>query len=738
MSPSAEEESESDRGSLAEEDVPFFGGVQGALGMELLLEPSGEDEDPFPRLDDSGRFSTVLLGQVVLGAGPPLERIAFKLQRTSYRRPEPGPLGTPTNADIDDLWKRKRARLLEERSQEVVALHDVGEGRFRQKPVTFCRETRKYFHPLCPTCRGFLRDCRDDDLLRDSGLPAYSESTARYIYCPRCAGSGGRTTFYAHASHEGERPNEKANLRRKGELYRDMAAILDADLPPPERARLERIFPCLSCAHAAECRGPAKEGDPGGVAAESRLVPLSFYEFHVLPMEALELHFDELCDYLGGMEWSEVRKRASEGGARGRDRLLDAAEDSSTEGRSFVHESDGTGLLAGEVLLLKLIAFKQLCRGVREHHARSRMPHLDLGPRSAMARIRSPGSGLPPRWSFSVKVIDPGAALVFRPAGRPDGAVGEVLVPPLDAPEEYHSPYVRQGVGRDETVRLSLRSIDGGALEAEAASPRSRQWDHQPGDAVRVVPRSGPLEGKTLWGRVSGRTQGGLLLRLESDALPRDIKLPASVEASIAFHRKLDVPCDLYPLGMLFFRALLVNDAQDSYAVGETLGRIISKVKETAFGSRDPERIRGLFDWQLEAEAAGLRPEAVLHPGSLRREPGKPPSRSEDRAPGEAIPRRLWSDVLMLGFRLLTSFPAFSYAAHASDCDPNKPEALLDRVLAELEALIRRVHVDVFGAGERDRAVVRACDALLAEASGGEIVEATVRLSRPLSGRRRQ
>jgi hypothetical protein len=354
-----------------------------------------------------------------------------------------------------------------------------------------------------------------------------------------------------------------------------------------------------------------------------------------------------------------------------------------------------------------------------------------------MARIRSPGSGLPPRWSFSVKLIDPGAALVFRPADRPDGPTGEVLVPPLDAPEEYHSPYVRQAVGRDEPVRLSLGSIDGGALEAEVASPRARQWDHQPGDAVRVVPRSGPLEGRTLWGRVTGRTQGGLSLRLESQPVPRDIKLPAAVEASIAFHRKLDLPCDLYPLGMLFFRALLVNDAQDSYAVGETLGRVVSKVKETAFGSRDPQRIRGLFDWQLEVEAAVFSPEAVLHPGALRREPGRLSPRPEESAPDAAIPRRLWSDILVLGFRLLTSFPGFSHAAHASDCDPQRPEALLDGVLAELEALIRRVHIEVFGAGERDRAVVRACDALLAEASGGEMVEATVRLSRPSPGRRR-
>jgi len=63
-------------------------------------------------------------------------------------------------------------------------LVDLGEELFRNPPVTFCKKIRVYFHPLCPRCKGPLRDCRDDSLLRDHGLAEYSRSVQRYCIAP--------------------------------------------------------------------------------------------------------------------------------------------------------------------------------------------------------------------------------------------------------------------------------------------------------------------------------------------------------------------------------------------------------------------------------------------------------------------------------------------------------------------------------------------------------------------------
>jgi hypothetical protein len=104
-----------------------------------------------------------------------------------------------------------------------------------------------------------------------------------------------------------------------------------------------------------------------------------------------------------------------------------------------------------------------------------------------------------------------------------------------------------------------------------------------------------------------------------------------------------------------------------------------------------------------------------------RAPPGGPPAAAEGPAPGGLIPERLWSDLLLLAFRLSSGIPGFSYAAHAADFDPAKPEGLMDRVLHDAEALHRRVHAELFAREERDREIARACDEVLGELTRREL-----------------
>jgi hypothetical protein len=722
-------------GNAARSEVPLFSRKAG-IRLELLTEPrsGGAGEDPFLRLNDSGRFSSVLLGRAAAGTDTTLRPIAFKIQRSSYRPVESAVLGWLANTDLDLLWERKRSRLIAAASGEVVQLLDLGDEGFLQKPVTFCTEVGEYFHPPCPRCGGLLADCRDDGLLRDSGLPAYSEGRARYIHCPACARAGGPITFYTHSLEEDERPAPSTIIRRRSELYRDLQALLGPGAPAAA-AGLEETIPCFTCEHRGECYPGAPEGE--AIPAESRLVPLSYYEFRLLPLEALELHFDELSDLLGGADWAEVRARAVEqAGAAGRERLLQPLERALASPFQWIHANDETGLFAVEALRLKLIAFTQLCRGLREHHARSGKPHLDLGPSSAMARFVPPGEGLPARWGFQVKLLDPGGAHVFRAAGHDPERDGEILIPALDAPEEYISPLIREAAfGREEPMRIALqRAAEGGAgqaFEAEASSPKARHWAHQPGDAVRVLPgaRAGWLEGSPLWGTVTGSAKGGFTLSLRAPGgkqPPASFKTPAAFDASVAFYRRFHVPCDLHGLGMLLLRAVVVNDAQDSFTVEAAVRRMLAKVAE-ALGPpanrHDPARVAGLIQWQLGVERAIFRREAVLYTRQLRRETTAGMSVEIASAPPPAgiVPERLWSDILLLAFRLCSSVPGFSYAAHSADFDPARPEALMDRVLEDLGAINRRVHAELFAREERDREIARACDEVLAELTRREL-----------------
>src|SRR5688572_29128278 len=456
----------------ASDELPAFGAAGPGPRLALLLG-SGPD-DPFVRLNDSGRFSTVLLGRVAAGPDTTVRLVVFKIQRNSYRLAQPAGLTRVTNADIDDLWARKRNHLFPGGAGGTVAPLDLGESFTHQRPITFCRESGKYFHPLCPRCADLLEDCRDDALLREHGLPAYSESAIRYLHCRRCAAAGDTLTVYTYSLPDAEEhPGPKTVIRRREDLYRDMEALLRPDLPADLRARVDRLFPCVKCSHrsprpgAEDTRasaGPAIDGSPGPVRVveppeDGALVPLSYHEFHAIALEPLELHYDQLVDLLGGAPWKDVRARAVEqAGAAGREHLLAPLDQAFSSPLQWLHEHDTTGLFPLEVLRLKLMAFTQLCRALRDYHARLRKPHLDLGPRSVMASIPSPGPELPARWHFQVKIIDPGSAFALEAPG--DGELeGEALVPIVDAPPEYVSPAVRQAsLAREELFQLTVRA----------------------------------------------------------------------------------------------------------------------------------------------------------------------------------------------------------------------------------------------------------------------------------------
>ena len=734
----------------ASDEIPIFGAAGPGPRLELLL--GGGPDDPFVRLNDSGRFSTVLLGRVASGTDTTVRLVVFKIQRNSYRLAQPAGLTRVTNADIDDLWARKRNHLLPGGSSGIVAPFDLGESFAHQRPITFCRESKKYFHPLCPQCAEILEDCRDDGLLREHGLPAYSESALRYLHCRKCAAAGGTLTVYTYSLPDAEEhPGPKTVIRRREELYRDMEALLRPDLPEEIRARVARLFPCVKCAHRssqpgreapAAPPGRAIEASPGQVRIEGPpedgvLVPLSYHEFHAMALEPLELHYDELVDLLGGASWKDVRARAVEqAGASGREHLLAPLDAALSSPFQWLHEHDPTGLFPLEVLRLKLIAFTQLCRALRDYHARFRKPHLDLGPRSVMASVPPPGTDLPARWHFQVKIIDPGSAFALEAPGEGE-LDGEALVPIVDAPPEYISPAVRQAsLAREELFQLTVRALRPAGnlfdLEVEAISPKRRIGDYRPGDVVRVRPasRAGWLEGAAVWGRVERPLAEGLALTLRTPkgASPTgSFRTPSDFEANVAFYKRFDIPCDLYSVGMLLFRTILVNDGQDSFAVEEAVRRALNKVND-AIAARgtgtDRLKIAGHLQWQMDVEKAVFGRHSVLYARKAREgrsaeDAGKEPSPTDPR-PLNRIPPRLWSELVLLGFRFVSTIPGFSYHGSAPEETRGRSELIMDQALRDLDVLSARVHVELFSREARDMEIARACRELAGELEGPE------------------
>ena len=701
-------------------DIPLLGSAGGNLRFELLLagdEALESKDDPFVPLNDSSRFSRVLLGRVASGTDFTLHPVAVKVQRSFYRPAASGSAKeTLTNPLIEDMWRRERDNLVKCAGNEVVPLIDLGEESFRSRPVTFCKKVRTYFHPICTKCRGPLQDCRDDVLLRDHGLPEYSRSIVRYLHCSACAGQPGRRTFYTTSPAAEENLKGDAEVRRRGELYRDFGRIVNGSMTTEERGKLSLSFPCAACLHQSECY-PAEGAKGKTIPAESRLIPVSYYEFHLLPLEVMELHYDEMSDLLGGASWEEFRDRIRRTGAPGRETVLSAVDSVFASPVQWIYRQDTTGRFPLEVLHLKLNLFAQLCHGLRSYHARCREPHLDVSTTQVMVDVVPGSTNLPARWTFRVRLIGVAGPHRIATAGAPPGSLPDLLVPAPDADKIFVSPLVRKSeLGREESLRVTVRSVraDGARikLEGSASSDRARLEACQAGDVIRLIPTSalGTLEGLTLWGTVDAQEERGIRFTAYLDtASGLDAsKKPPDFDAGVAIFPRFQVPCDLYGLGMLLFRTLLVNDATDLLAVDDAIQRVLKKLGLWLEGKKSPAaaRVAGELMPLVEREKEVFPTTAVLYLQEDR-----------DERP-RALPARLWSDILLFGFKLLTSVPGFSFAMSHADCPPDHPESVLDQVMTELAALEERVRVELFSKADRDREIFEIVNELMDELPG--------------------
>jgi len=266
--------------------------------------------------------------------------------------------------------------------------------------------------------------------------------------------------------------------------------------------------------------------------------------------------------------------------------------------------------------------------------------------------------------------------------------------------------------GREESLRVTVRSVkaDGERVRVEgsASSDRARLEACQPGDVMRMIPAGG-LEGVTLWGVVDAPEERGVRFTAIVDAASGfdASRKPADFDAVVAFFPRFQVPCDLYGLGMLLFRTLLVNDGTDLFAVDDAVQSVLKKLALWLEGKKSPAaaRVAGELMPIVEREKEVFGSSAVFYLQEDREERPR------------ALPARLWSDILLFGFKLLTSIEGFSFATGHADFPVDHPEGMLDLVMTELAGLEDRVRIELFSKSDRDREISEVCNELMDELS---------------------
>jgi hypothetical protein len=353
-----------------------FGSSAGRECMELVRQPGTERiapqdiKQPFVTIDDTGIYSHILLARVLTDAGRTIPA-AVKKQKDILSPPPPGFGRRYTNSGALAAFQDEAdcLRKLDGEGEGIILpVHGVSSGPaaaehqpIRSLPISYCKKTAIFFHPVCPGCGEFLRDCRDEVLLGSVGLPPYASSTQRFLFCPKCGG-GARTarTFYTVVTGPSVQYVADIRLRIGSQLYRDYQHLVrsssgDKELADKYSPAVSQ-FPCMSCPHKEACY-PARSDDSRSIPAEQLLYPVAYYEFLAIVREFYEMDFGQLYRYLGGQPRAQIQMSPAAQVAGG-SKSLDVPDGWYFFGNVSQERS------AAEILWLKLAAFEQLCQGV--------------------------------------------------------------------------------------------------------------------------------------------------------------------------------------------------------------------------------------------------------------------------------------------------------------------------------------------------------------------------------------
>lgn len=732
-------------------------GLPGPDGLRLRLTPregmstttNADGGDPFVTLTAGALPYRIYLASLELAGGTnagALPGVALQPYVALVLEPNElvggrASLPTTTNEQVERAWGEAWRALGAGPFPGVAALAaGAGPGGAPVQPaLAWCRKMDRYVEPACPGCLGRMTMCRDEALLRRSGLPSYRNSLVRFLYCPACAAdslagnasSGRPATFYTFTLRTLEAPADGVRVRRRGELCRDLAPrILSGEAP----TSVDNF--CFQCPERTNCYPAGRRVDEP-VPAEGLLFPLAYTDCHYQPLEPLPLTFDETAALLGGASVQELEgRRFAEAGARPTVLREAALRGLAPDRPQFFFEGDDSGLMALEALYLKLAAFAEVTRGVRDLHARARRPHLALAPERLRGAVAGNAGLAPPRWALGLKLADlvstaPLAAL------EADAVAGEPTV--WAAPYPLHEAYAPEAMARVPSdslfMRLSVthfeveRLPDGRGvahLAGEVVSDGYREIDHGQYDLVRLSSQaasSGPDRVVFAGRRVGVVTRGFLFEGRSAPLAPEALRtLEAeraavgqggwSVEATIV--RTFHEPADVLSLGLLLLRLLLVNDRVEGTVIDrDTIDRIVAGLEDDGAPGAPggEETARALFKRELvlrrrlgevlAREGLPARPESVLY-----READRTLAAARGAAP---IPPALWEETLLLGLKMASNRAGFSICRRQDDYDAGRPGALLTTITDEIDLLAERARGALVGAGGRNRLVLEVC-----------------------------
>ncbi len=362
--------------------IDCLGPEKNGLWLDLA-SPSGSPGDFGGAGLCLGPFSKTIPAHIKTDGHHVILPVHLILQRDQYDAPHS--LLPINNLAVETAWKN--AFSFHQNSGDAKApilfKHQVSpKGQFQPfQPLFHCHATRRWFHPPCPQCGLVLTLCRDDALLRNRGLPTYSDSLERFLYCATCAARSAASPFYSR----GKTAGMPEVVHDAGALVAEWKHLL-AILPD------NNDLPCQGCPDINAC-----------FEAESlvskRIVPFSFFPFYMMMFPAPSCRAADFIAMISGASGAAPWSANSAAVASEKKRFL-----FHDQGRQFL-----------EVLYLKLTFLEQLCRQLMPVDDTTEVQAFDLSLEGIGVDLNPAGAELPAYWSFNVRIFDAVGAFQVSP-----------------------------------------------------------------------------------------------------------------------------------------------------------------------------------------------------------------------------------------------------------------------------------------------------------------------------------
>jgi hypothetical protein len=596
------------------------------IAICLLVRTDSSESPPFILLRET-LDASIYLGSIVDRAGHPkawveiwvqnVDRVAFSF------RAQLEPL---TNSVLDRRWSDRAAMF---RTLKRVTIIETGAEFNHPAPALIDGKEGTVIHPSDPGTRRPFVLCQDEKALELAGLPSYGSSLHRYLW----NGSGADESVF-------------------------LAITSGAPLPAGVRPATD-FFKGLY---------PFNPG--GGLLLVRPLAPLALTEF---------------ADILSGKTWSgfQCGKETIRLGAAYA-RLEDAEEILYRGGHLFSGRAGKAGRLL-EVFHLKLNLILQTLEETRSAVRFQQLPFLVLGAESFRVQLSEIGTGLPLFWSAQVDLAESTCAAAISVGAS---GVRYFISPELSGPSIYR-PQTRdlpeRGSATVRIRRIFPPTPDGTSLEATLATDERLNVAASDLIHVRLPIASGRTD---LYGRVDesealakGETRFRTIPQILSEPIQNSLEQLAGApigNASFEILPLLTSPCDMYALGVLAVKILLVDDENTlAIALDEMLSLARQIAVEPQPGVAIGKRIQSIVERDGRWETS-LGPHRLVRDDGIR------------QTAARVVPADLWWETIGVVTRLFPGIGSDSFCGDLGDAPSSALDQIFDEAIEQIDLLLLR------------------------------------------------